>query len=74
MNVFKKVYCKGQALIEYILLLVFIVGITIKLVGTFSDFFRDSLGNLGHVMTLNLFVGVCENDCLFPGFQNGPKE
>lgn len=62
---------KGQALIEYLMVLVFISLIAGKMVTTFSDFFRDSLGNLGHVLTINLNVGVCKKECFFAGYKNG---
>lgn len=63
----------GQALIEYMFVMLFIIGVSVKLVGSFSDFFRDSMGNLGHVLTLNLMVGTCEKDCFFKGYKNGYK-
>lgn len=69
----KKYRNSGQALIEYLLVMLFLIGFSVKIVGSFSDFFRDSMGNLGHVLTLNLLVGVCEEDCFFSGFKNGPK-
>ena len=40
----------------------------------FSDFFRDSFGNLGHALSINLNVGVCEKDCFFGGYKNGYKK
>mgnify|MGYP001284506747 CR=1 FL=1 len=61
----------GQATIEYLFVMIFIVSISIKMVGAFSDFMRDSVGNLGHVLSQNLTVGVCEKQCFFGGFKNG---
>lgn len=61
----------GQALVEYLLLLVFLVVISSKIVGTFTDFMSDSFGNLGHAMTVNLTVGVCAEECFFAGYKNG---
>lgn len=61
----------GQALVEYMFLLLFIIGISVKLVGSFSDFMRDSFGNLGHVLTTNLTTGVCKSQCFFSGYKNG---
>lgn len=74
MILIKILYKKGQAAIEYLLIMAFVVGLTVKTVGSFSDFFRDSMGNLGDVLTRNLLVGVCPKDCFFAGFKNGPKE
>ena len=62
---------KGQALIEYLLLVVFVITLSSRLVGNFTDFMRSSVGNLGHVMTINLTVGVCERNCFFGNYRNG---
>ena len=64
---------KGQALVEYLLVVVFLIMISAKLVGGFTGFMRDSIGNLGHVLSLNLSVGVCPKDCFFSGYKNGYK-
>ena len=61
----------GQATIEYLFVLVFIVGVSFKIVGAFSDFMRESVGNLGHELSVNLSSGVCETLCYFPGYRNG---
>ncbi len=68
---FNSLQKSGQALVEYLLLLVFLIMITSRLVGGFTDFMSDSFGNLGHVMSINLTVGVCEEDCFFKGYKNG---
>lgn len=65
---------KGQALVEYMFVMLFIIGVSVKLIGSFTDFFRDSMGNLGHVLTMNLMVGVCSDDCFFAGYKNGSKK
>jgi hypothetical protein len=62
---------RGQATIEYLFLLVFIVGLTFKMVGGFTSFMTDSIGNLGHVLSYNLSVGVCKEECFYTGFRNG---
>lgn len=61
----------GQATIEYLFVMVFIVSISIKMVTAFSEFMRDNVGNLGHVLTMNLTVGVCKEQCFYGGFKNG---
>ena len=61
----------GQATVEYLFVLVFIVGISLKIVGAFSDFMRGSVGNLGHELSVSLSSGVCETICFFPGYRNG---
>lgn len=67
----KSIISAGQATIEYLFVMVFIVSISIKMVGAFSGFMRDSVGNLGHVLSMNLSVGVCSKQCFYGGFKNG---
>lgn len=64
---------RGQALVEYLLLLVFLVMLSSKIVLTFTDFLRDSFGDLGHAMSVNLTVGVCPEECFFESYRNGYK-
>ena len=61
----------GQATIEYLFVMIFLILVSVKLVGAFTDFMRDSVGNLGHVLTMNLTTGVCKEDCFFPNYENG---
>ena len=61
----------GQATIEYLVVMIFLILVSIKLVGAFSTFMRDSMGNLGHVMTMNLTTGVCKKECFYPSYKNG---
>jgi hypothetical protein len=63
--------CHGQALIEYLLILVFIVGIGTTIVTKLSSFFQDTSGNLAHVLSINLTVGVCQSKCFFKQYKNG---
>jgi hypothetical protein len=62
---------QGQAAVEYIIVLLFSVLIMVKIVNLFGDFFSDSLGNLGHVLSINLKVGVCKDRCFHSGYKNG---
>ncbi len=64
---------KGQALVEYLLLVVFLIILTSKLAVNFTDFMRDSVGNLGHVLSLNLTVGVCPANCFYSEYKNGAR-
>lgn len=66
-------FSKGQAVVEYLLLVVFLIILTSKLALSFTDFMRDSVGNLGHVISLNLTVGVCADECFFTDYENGAK-
>lgn len=62
---------RGQATVEYIFILAFVLILGIKITNLFSNFFRQSLGSVGHVLSTNVTVGVCPQDCYFPGFVNG---
>jgi uncharacterized protein (UPF0333 family) len=64
----------GQAMVEYLFVMLFIVLISVKLVGAFTDFMRDSMGNLGHIMTISLTTGICSEHCFFGGVGNGYAE
>lgn len=57
----------GQAMVEYLFVMLFIIIISVRLVGAFTDFMRDSMGNLGHVMTMTLTTGMCQRECFFAG-------
>jgi hypothetical protein len=61
----------GQATVEYIFILAFVVFIGFKISNLFSNFFRDSMGNVGHVLSTNVTVGVCPQQCYFEGYVNG---
>lgn len=61
----------GQAAVEYLFVLVFMVMISITIIGRFKDFFRTSMGNLGHELSVNLLVGICRDACFYPGYKNG---
>jgi hypothetical protein len=62
---------QGQAAVEYLLVLLFVVMVSLKMVGSFNDFLRDSTGNLGHVLSQNLIVGICDQLCFFANYENG---
>lgn len=64
---------RGQATIEYLLLVAFLLVLAVKMVGGFTDYMTGTLGNLGHVLTYNLSVGVCKSECFYPGHFNGKK-
>ena len=66
-----KLNCSGQATVEYIFILAFVVLLGFKITNLFSTFFRDSMGGVGHALSTNLTVGVCPSDCFFAGYVNG---
>lgn len=61
----------GQATVEYIFILAFAVFLGLKVTNLFTNFFRDSMGSVGHVLSTNLTVGICPEDCFFSGYANG---
>ena len=66
-----KVSNAGQAAVEYIFILLFSVMLMVKIVDVLSGFVGGSVGNLGHVLSVNLRVGVCKTHCWFGGYKNG---
>lgn len=61
----------GQATIEYLFLLILIMTLASKMIGGFTSFMTNSVGNLGHVLSYNLSVGVCPSQCFYSGYLNG---
>jgi hypothetical protein len=60
----------GQAAVEYLFVLFFMVLLASRIASRFNSFFRDSIGNLGHVLSQNLIVGVCDKSCFYNGYGN----
>lgn len=65
---FKK---KGQATIEYLMVLVIISLIGIQFVKNISGFMGDTFGSFADVLSSHLTVGVCQSRCFFGGYENG---
>ncbi len=61
----------GQATVEYIFILAFAVILAFKVTNLFTGFFRDSMGNVAHVLSTHLMVGICPKDCFYSGYYNG---
>ncbi len=64
----------GQALLEYLLLMVFGVLLTTNVVGTLSESTSEKFGRLAHVLSINLSTGVCEEACFFRAYENDTKK
>lgn len=62
---------RGQAAVEYLFVLVFMVLISSQVIGKFNGFFRNSLGNLAHELSTNLLVGICSQKCFYGNYKNG---
>ena len=65
---------KGQALVEYILILVFVVSIGYAFVGQFSEFVSEVFGGFIHYVNITLTNGSCQEQCFFPAYANGPLQ
>lgn len=61
---------KGQALVEYLLVVIFLIILTFKIVTSFTTFMAESMGNLGHVLSKNLQTGICKKECFYDGYAN----
>lgn len=64
---------RGQATVEYIFILAFILYFSGRATGLFGDFFRNNMGKVGHFLSMNLVVGVCPTRCFFSSYRNGYK-
>jgi uncharacterized membrane protein len=60
----------GQATVEYIFILAFAVILGFNVVNRFTDFFKDSMGGVSHVLSTHLTIGVCQAECWYPGYVN----
>ncbi|HXH31629.1 MAG TPA: hypothetical protein VNJ01_12515 [Bacteriovoracaceae bacterium] len=60
----------GQATVEYAFILAFAIFLGFKATNKFTDFFRDSMGNVGHVLSTHLTVGICPSRCWFSNYVN----
>ncbi|MBP9673838.1 MAG: hypothetical protein KBD63_01985 [Bacteriovoracaceae bacterium] len=66
--------CFGQAVIEYLFVLIFISFIGTKMIKSFGGFMGNSMGNVAHVLSSHLTVGVCPTECFFTQYKNGYDE
>lgn len=62
---------KGQATVEFAFVFVFVALILFNVVRSFTDLTSSSYGNLAHVLSRNLIIGVCPSECFFAGYRNG---
>jgi hypothetical protein len=60
----------GQALVEYLIVFLFMTLITLKMVNSLREMMGVMVGNLGYVLSDELRVGVCQSDCFINNFKN----
>jgi hypothetical protein len=60
----------GQATVEYIFILAFAVILGFNIINKFTGFFRDSMGNVSHVLSTHLTIGICPANCWLDGYYN----
>jgi len=65
---------RGQALLEYLIILIVISFIGVKFVRGVVKMINDSVGSFNHVVSLHLTTGVCKSDCFWGSYFNGYKE
>lgn len=63
----------GQALIEYLFVIMFVSIIGTKFISKLGKYTSAQMGKMAHVLSLNLTVGVCDKNCFFIGYKNGYK-
>lgn len=60
----------GQATVEYIFILAFAIIFGFNIINRYTNFFSDSMGNVSHVLSTHLTVGICPTECWFAGYAN----
>lgn len=63
----------GQALVEYILILVVIALIAVKFLNSLSKAMGEGMGALATNLSNELTTGVCSRECFSDAFKNGHK-
>lgn len=63
----------GQATVEYIFILAFAVILGFNIITKYTDFFRNTMGGVSHVLSGNLIVGICPKECWYPIYYNSYK-
>jgi hypothetical protein len=63
-------YESGQAMLEYLMVLLIGYALAGGFLTSFKEFLGESFGGLGHSMTINLSVGVCPTECFFRVYKN----
>ena len=66
-----KIKSNGQALMEYLIVLVLVILIGGRALKAFSEYFADSIGRFNVVLSSHLTVGVCERGCFPDNYRNG---
>lgn len=60
----------GQAMVEYLVILIFVCGIGVGLVKGLNSFLTTAFGGLGRALNNHLSTGECAKNCLFNGYIN----
>ena len=63
----------GQAAIEYLFVLIFIVFFSYNLTMMVRDLFQTNFASFAHILSKNLSSGVCSNICFYDQYENGHK-
>ena len=61
---------RGQAMVEYIMLLSFISVLAFQMMSKFGSLMGTSVGGIGNAVSDHLTVGVCPQNCYYKGFAN----
>lgn len=63
---------RGQALIEYLIVLGLVLVIGSRILSAFTSYLGDTIGQFNVVLSRHLTVGVCARDCFAQPYANGP--
>lgn len=66
----KQLSNKGQALVEYLGILVLLGFIALKLSGLINEGMKFTVGTLAYRLSEELSTGVCSRNCFFDGYKN----
>ncbi|MDH4466554.1 MAG: hypothetical protein QE271_00730 [Bacteriovoracaceae bacterium] len=63
----------GQAVIEYLFVIMFIIFFSFNLTLMVRDLFQTNFASFAHILSKNLSSGVCPKICLYDQYENGHK-
>ncbi len=66
----KKTHNAGQAMLEYLFILIFIIGLSIAFINRFGAFMGGTFGNMAYVLSQSLSTGICEEYCFRKEYKN----
>jgi len=63
----------GQAVIEYLFVIIFIIFFAFNLAQMIRNFFQTNFASFAHILSHNLSSGSCPRICFYEQYENGHK-